>query len=70
MEKDKKNLNLDEKNRIFQEKIEEMKKELDCNIQVNLDFPEYKILPDDLQLSLSVISKHKIDFNLSLKENK
>jgi hypothetical protein len=63
-------LSLEQKSKIFQEKLEEIKKELNVEVQINIDFPEFKILPADIQLALLVISKHTSNFSLTLKENK
>jgi len=57
-----------EKNKIFTEKLEELKKELGVKVSVHFDFPEYKILPVELQLALAVLSKYRIDFILNAEE--
>lgn len=39
-----------------------------ADINISIDFPEYKILPDELRLALSVMSKHKMQFVIGLKD--
>lgn len=38
------------------------------DFNISIDFPEYKVLPDELQLALMVMSKHKNRFILGLKD--
>lgn len=59
----------------FQKRADEFLKQLELlknthriDFQIQLDFPEYKILPNDLQLALAVISKHKMTYVLGFKD--
>ena len=60
----------DKKNELFNKKLEELKKELGIKVNVSLDFPEYKILPAELQLALAVLSKYRMDTILNAEEIK
>ena len=57
-----------EKNKIFNKKLEELKKELGVKVNVGLDFPEYKIIPVDLQLALAVLSKYRMDVTFNAED--
>jgi len=56
------NLNLEEKKQKFGEEFNNLLKKYNYKVQVSLNFPEYKILPTDLQLALVIIDKHKNEF--------
>jgi hypothetical protein len=59
-------------NKEFRKDFEELLKKYNLTMKVTLEFPEYKILPTDVQLALIVISKHKNMFitNFVKKEEK
>lgn len=48
--------------------LEELKTKYDVELQVNIDFPVYKVLPDELQLALRVIAKENPQFIVSLAQ--
>jgi len=67
MKKEKKITNkevFEELERDFQELL----KKYDAIVEISLDFPEYKILPVDVQLAKEVLSKHTNRFLLSFKK--
>ena len=37
---------------------------------VNLDFPQYKILPPEVELALQVLNKHGMSMKMFLKDKK
>jgi hypothetical protein len=53
----------------FFKEFVELQKKHKFSLDIKLDFPEYKILPVDVQLALAVISKHKTSFVLDCLEN-
>lgn len=67
MENEEKELN-NRKEEFFKEFVELQKKHK-FSLDIKLDFPEYKILPDDVKLALKVISKHKTGFVLDCTPN-
>lgn len=48
--------------------LKELQDKHKTDINISIDFPEYKILPDELRLALSVMSKHKMQFVIGLKD--
>lgn len=56
------NNTLEAKKQKFGEEFNNLLKKYNYKLQVNLNFPEYKILPPELQLALVVIDKHKNEF--------
>ena len=40
-----------------------------CNISYSLDFPKYKILPDEVKLALKVLENNGMKVLFTLKEN-
>ena len=59
---------IEEKTKMFQEALELIKQELNVDIEMKIDFPEYKVYPADLQLALQVLSKHRMSLILSVKD--
>lgn len=66
MEKTKKSLNFQEKTEKFIKELGELKTKYEIDFDIKMDFPEYRILPEDVKLALAVIAKHKTNFNLHL----
>jgi len=53
----------------FQKRVDDFIKELDVlkakykvDFKISIDFPDYKVLPDDLQLGLRVVGKHRMNY--------
>lgn len=66
MEKTKKSLTFQEKSENFVKELGELKTKYEIDFDIKMDFPEYKILPDDVKLAIAVIAKHKTNFVLHL----
>jgi len=64
---DKKPEKTQEKSKIHEEFAEFLEKR-DVSLDISIDFPEYKVLPVDLQLALAVISKHTNRFSINFVE--
>ena len=52
----------------FLKEFKELEKKHKVSLVINLNLPEYRILPEDIKLALLVIGKHKTEFVLSCKE--
>ena len=52
--------------------IEEILKKYNLMIKYKLDFPVYKILPNEIKLALSILERHnmRVTFELRPKEQK
>lgn len=61
---------LKERKASFTKEFEELKKKYNLDFSPLLNFPEYRIIPDDVQLALVVINKHKTNYILNLVEVK
>lgn len=51
-----------------EKRLSELQAELGVELTVNLHFPMYAILPDELQLALAVIHKHDLRYVVSFVE--
>jgi len=54
----------------FLQEFEDLKKKHNVEMEVSMDFPMYKVLPDDVKLALLVLQKHNVQYQLSVKEVK
>ena len=52
----------------YEEKIKELDKEFNLSPVVSIEFPQYKILPVEVQLALKVLENHEYKLMLSYKE--
>lgn len=61
-----------DKNKIseFEKDLQELKETHGVDPIATIEFPQYKILPDELVLALKIIEKHQYKIMLSYKENK
>ena len=59
---------LESKSEELSKEFNELKKKYGLEMVISLDFPEYKVLPAEVQLALAVISKHKNKFLIGFKE--
>lgn len=50
--------------------FESLLQEHGVSVQVLIDFPEYKIVPEEIRLALRIIEKHKHNFVLNFIEVK
>ena len=53
---------------LFFEDLKKLQEQHKGNIDISIDFPDYKVLPDDLQLALMVMSKHKLRYVIGFKK--
>jgi hypothetical protein len=58
----------EKKKKEFSEQFNKLLSEFGYKIQISLDFPEYKVLPEDIKLALLVLNKHKNQFLLDFIE--
>lgn len=56
------NLSFDEKKANFAKELEDLLKKYQFNLKIRLEFPDYKVLPDDVKLALATIARHKNQF--------
>jgi len=62
------NTQTDTKNQEFSQEFNNLLQKYGYQVQIVLDFPEYKVLPDDLKLALLVMNQHKNQFLLNFLE--
>ena len=61
-------MDIKEKIRNYEQKLQELKKETGLEPVVTIEFPQYKILPLEVQLALKVLENHQYKFMLTYKE--
>lgn len=61
-------MEIKEKIRTYEQKLQNLKKEMGLDPVVTIEFPQYKILPIEVQLALKVLEKHEYKFMLTYKE--
>ena len=49
----------------FSKEYQDLLDKHNLQLKIEIDFPEYRKLPDEVQLSILVINKHKPEFTLS-----
>ena len=52
----------------YEKKLKELEKEYNIKPTVSIEFPQYKVLPDEVLLALKVLEAHKYKFMLSYTE--
>lgn len=62
--------NFESKKQDFAKDFQNLLEKYEIKVAIRLDFPEYKILPDEVKLALIVINKHKNQFVLDFVESK
>ena len=62
------NSQIETKKQEFSKEFNDLLLKYGYKVQISLDFPEYKVLPDDLKLALVVMNKHKNQFLLNFIE--
>lgn len=60
--------NLKEKIEKYEKKLKELDKEFNLRPVVTIEFPQYKVLPNEVKLALAVLEEHKYKFMLTYKE--
>lgn len=53
-----------------QQQIKELLAKEGLEMRYKLDFPMYRILPDELQLALKVLEKHKMGIKITIEPQK
>jgi hypothetical protein len=53
----------------YEKKVKELDKTYNLSPVVTIEFPQYRVLPDEVQLALKVLERHEYKFMLSYKEN-
>lgn len=69
-EKAKINLDLKQRVKKYEDKIQRLKHKYSVDPVITLEFPQYRVLPDDLVLALKIIEKHGHKFMLTYKDLK
>jgi hypothetical protein len=59
---------MEKKIRSFEKELEAIKKRYGIDPVATLEFPQYRVLPDELLLALRIIEKHEYKIMLSYKE--
>lgn len=54
--------NIDERIKLYEREAKNLLNKYKLSYQVGLEFPEYRIIPDEIQLALLLISKQKHQF--------
>jgi hypothetical protein len=52
----------------FEKDLAELKKKYDLDPVATIEFPQYRVLPDEVLLALRVIERHQYKIMLSYKE--
>jgi hypothetical protein len=52
----------------YEKKLKELEEKYKLSPIVTIEFPQYKVLPVEVQLALAVLEKHEYKFMLSYKE--
>ena len=52
----------------FTKELQTLKEKYQLDFSVAIDFPDYKVLPSDLQLALAVMSRHRLSYVLGFKD--
>lgn len=52
----------------FEKELQQLKEKYNIDPVATLEFPQYKILPDEVLLALEVIKRHQYKIMLSYKE--
>lgn len=59
---------MEDKIKEFESKYKELLKEYGLEMSVNVDFPQYKILPLKVQLALQILGEEGVQFRTIYKE--
>jgi hypothetical protein len=54
----------------FEKELNELKAKYQLETGLSLEFPNYKVLPHDLELALLIVQNHKYQFMLSYEDTK
>ncbi len=52
----------------FEKELADLKKKYNLDPIATIEFPQYRVLPDDVLLALKIIEKHQYKIMLSYKE--
>lgn len=63
-----KELNLQEKCNLIEKEYKELLKKYNLELVITIDFPEYRILPVEIQLAQAVLAKHRVTYTISYME--
>jgi hypothetical protein len=53
-----------------QKEVKEILKKYNLNLSYKLEFPVYNILPDEVKLALSILSKHGMRITIEFEDKK
>ncbi len=60
--------NIKERIQEYERGLAVLKKETGLDPVITLEFPQYRVLPVEIQLALEILQKHKYQFMLTYKE--
>jgi len=60
--------NLEKRKKEFQKESDSLKKKYNIDIDISLTFPQYKILPVEVELAVAIINKQIVNYHIGLKE--
>jgi len=55
-------LPFEQRQKQFNDRFKQLQDACNMNVEVVMNFPEYRMLPVDLQLALEVLNKHKFQY--------
>lgn len=62
-------MELKERIKSYEEGLKKLKEEFNMDPVATLEFPQYRVLPDEVLLALKIIERHNYKIMLSYKEN-
>jgi hypothetical protein len=63
-------IKIEEKVRVFEQEYRELLEKHSLEMKIDIDFPQYKILPSRVQLALQVLFDEGVQYRTSYREKK
>ena len=51
-----------------EKEIQQILKDYNCRLHYRITFPQYRVLPEEVQLALSVLARHGMKITIEIKE--
>ena len=61
-------LSIEKKIELFEKEFRELLEKHNLDMTILMDFPQYRVLPEEVQLAIIVLTKNMIQYKLSYKE--
>jgi hypothetical protein len=61
-------MSIEKKIELFEKELGELLEKHNLDMTIMMDFPEYRILPEEIQLAIIVLNKHRMQYKISYKE--